>query len=84
MINDHRPFFAYVSGQNILIEKIFQDLFVADGQGLPRSVVEKEANLAQQVLDLYAMKVGKLNLELIKQLHKSEYFFLCSSSRLKL
>ncbi|KAJ0962092.1 hypothetical protein J5N97_029920 [Dioscorea zingiberensis] len=39
---------------------ILKDLFVADGQGLPRAVVEKEAHLAQQILDLYAMKAESI------------------------
>ncbi|XP_064990051.1 protein unc-13 homolog isoform X1 [Musa acuminata AAA Group] len=33
-----------------------KDLFVANGQGLPQDVVEKEARLGEEILDLYAMK----------------------------
>ncbi|URD81413.1 hypothetical protein MUK42_00819 [Musa troglodytarum] len=35
---------------------VLKDLFVADGQGLPQDVVEKEARLGEEILDLYAMK----------------------------
>ncbi|XP_065030432.1 protein unc-13 homolog isoform X2 [Musa acuminata AAA Group] len=33
-----------------------KDLFVANGQGLPQDVVEKEARFGEEILDLYAMK----------------------------
>ncbi|TVU16106.1 hypothetical protein EJB05_39656, partial [Eragrostis curvula] len=36
---------------------MLKDLFIAEGQGLPLDVVEKEAKQAQQVLDLYMLKV---------------------------
>ncbi|XP_048558708.1 protein unc-13 homolog isoform X2 [Triticum urartu] len=35
---------------------ILKDLFIAEGQGLPSDVIEKEAKLAQQILDLYVLK----------------------------
>eukprot|EP00268_Persea_americana_P036089 TRINITY_DN35584_c0_g1_i5.p1 TRINITY_DN35584_c0_g1~~TRINITY_DN35584_c0_g1_i5.p1 ORF type:complete len:1048 (+),score=208.43 TRINITY_DN35584_c0_g1_i5:473-3616(+) len=36
---------------------ILKDFFVANGQGLPRAVVEQEAKLAQQILNLYGLEV---------------------------
>ncbi|XP_028054967.1 protein unc-13 homolog isoform X2 [Camellia sinensis] len=35
---------------------MLKDLFVADGEGLPRSLVEKEASFAHQVLDLFSLQ----------------------------
>ncbi|XAR70329.1 hypothetical protein NMG60_11027149 [Bertholletia excelsa] len=35
---------------------MLKDLFVADGEGLPRSLVEKEANFAHQVLNLFSLQ----------------------------
>ncbi|KAL6652209.1 hypothetical protein ACP70R_011134 [Stipagrostis hirtigluma subsp. patula] len=35
---------------------MLKDLFIAEGQGLPVDVVEKEAKQAQQILDLYMLK----------------------------
>ncbi|XP_043689264.1 protein unc-13 homolog isoform X2 [Telopea speciosissima] len=34
---------------------MLKDFFVADGEGLPQSVVEKEANLALQIIKLYSL-----------------------------
>lgn len=35
---------------------MFQDFFVADGEGLPRSLVHQEAKLAQQILSLFSLQ----------------------------
>ncbi|KAL6882609.1 hypothetical protein ACP4OV_011299 [Aristida adscensionis] len=35
---------------------MLKDLFIAEGQGLPRDVVENEAKQAQQILDLHMLK----------------------------
>ncbi|XP_058104836.1 protein unc-13 homolog isoform X2 [Magnolia sinica] len=35
---------------------ILKDFFVANGEGLPRAVVEREAKLAQQILNLYTLQ----------------------------
>ncbi|WVZ86771.1 hypothetical protein U9M48_033505 [Paspalum notatum var. saurae] len=35
---------------------MLKDLFIAEGQGLPMDIVEKEAKQAQQILDLYMLK----------------------------
>ncbi|XP_050227666.1 protein unc-13 homolog isoform X2 [Mercurialis annua] len=35
---------------------ILKDFFVADGEGLPRSLVEKEARFAQQILGLFSIQ----------------------------
>ncbi|KAM0934376.1 putative protein unc-13, mammalian uncoordinated 13, domain 2 [Dioscorea sansibarensis] len=51
---------------------ILKDLFIADGQGLPRSVVEKEATLAQQILDLYAMKTETI-IEMLRNVSDQVY-----------
>uniref|UniRef100_A0A453CLU3 PATROL1-like C-terminal domain-containing protein n=1 Tax=Aegilops tauschii subsp. strangulata TaxID=200361 RepID=A0A453CLU3_AEGTS len=37
-----------------------RDLFIAEGQGLPSDVIEKEAKLAQQILDLYVLKADTI------------------------
>lgn len=34
-----------------------KDLFIADGEGLPRSLVEEEAKFAHQILSLYSLQV---------------------------
>lgn len=34
-----------------------KDLFIADGEGLPRSLVEEEAKFAHQLLSLYSLQV---------------------------
>lgn len=36
---------------------IFQDLFVAEGEGLPRSLVEEEAKFYRQILSLFSLQV---------------------------
>lgn len=42
---------------NMFFFLIFQDLFVAEGEGLPRSLVEKEAKFYSQILSLFSLKV---------------------------
>ncbi|CAN6268943.1 unnamed protein product [Urochloa humidicola] len=37
-----------------------KDLFIAEGQGLPQDVVEREAKQAQQILDLYILKADTI------------------------
>uniref|UniRef100_N1R1M5 Uncharacterized protein n=1 Tax=Aegilops tauschii TaxID=37682 RepID=N1R1M5_AEGTA len=39
---------------------VHTDLFIAEGQGLPSDVIEKEAKLAQQILDLYVLKADTI------------------------
>jgi hypothetical protein len=39
---------------------MLKDLFIAEGQGLPLDVVEKEAKQAQQILDLYMLKADAI------------------------
>lgn len=36
----------------------FQDFFIADGEGLPRTLVEKEAKFAEEILGLYSLPVS--------------------------
>ncbi|OEL28210.1 hypothetical protein BAE44_0010769, partial [Dichanthelium oligosanthes] len=39
---------------------MLKDLFIAEGQGLPLDVVEREAKQAQQILDLYMLKADTI------------------------
>ncbi|XP_059645069.1 protein unc-13 homolog isoform X2 [Cornus florida] len=39
---------------------LLKDFFVADGEGLPRSLVEKEATFAHQILDLFSLQTGSV------------------------
>ncbi|XP_078442057.1 DNA topoisomerase 4 subunit B (DUF810) [Wolffia australiana] len=39
---------------------VMKELFVASGDGLPRSVVEKESRLVQQILDICSLKTGTI------------------------
>ncbi|XP_073002409.1 protein unc-13 homolog isoform X3 [Typha latifolia] len=39
---------------------VLKDLFIANGQGLPCDTVEKEARLAQQILNLYTLKADTI------------------------
>ncbi|KAF8379445.1 hypothetical protein HHK36_028881 [Tetracentron sinense] len=39
---------------------ILKDFFVANGEGLPRAVVEQEARLAQQILSLFSLQTETL------------------------
>lgn len=39
---------------------MLKDLFIAEGQGLPLDVVEKEAKLAQQIVDLFVLKADTI------------------------
>ncbi|KAL6986196.1 hypothetical protein U1Q18_019564 [Sarracenia purpurea var. burkii] len=47
-----------VSDVNMMEDDLnmLKDLFVADGEGLPRSLVEKEASFAHQVLNLFSLQ----------------------------
>lgn len=56
--------FVFILFSNINLEKvrtylltILQDFFVADGEGLPRSTVEREAKFSHQVLSLFSLQV---------------------------
>ncbi|XP_047340889.1 protein unc-13 homolog isoform X1 [Impatiens glandulifera] len=40
--------------------KILKDFFIADGEGLPRSLAEKEASFAHQVLNLFTLQTESL------------------------
>lgn len=46
-----------------------QDFFVADGEGLPRSVVEQEAKFPEEILDLYSLQVCSLVMRIVCQLN---------------
>ncbi|XP_059444572.1 protein unc-13 homolog [Corylus avellana] len=37
---------------------MLKEFFIADGEGLPRSLVEQEAKLAEQILSLYTLQTG--------------------------
>lgn len=37
---------------------MLKEFFIADGEGLPRSSVEQEANFAEQILSLYSIQTG--------------------------
>ncbi|KAK4558132.1 hypothetical protein RGQ29_007763 [Quercus rubra] len=37
---------------------MLKEFFIADGEGLPRSLVEQEANFAEQILSLYTLQTG--------------------------
>ncbi|KAM3687195.1 hypothetical protein ACJW31_10G059700 [Castanea mollissima] len=37
---------------------MLKEFFIADGEGLPRSLVEQEANFAEQILSLYSLQTG--------------------------
>ncbi|XP_020539590.1 protein unc-13 homolog isoform X2 [Jatropha curcas] len=50
--------------------KLLKDFFIADGEGLPRSLVEKEAKFAQRILGLFTLQTETI----IKMLmHASEH-----------
>lgn len=58
-ILDGGPSRAFSESDVIMMQEdlnILKEFFVADGQGLPLSEVEKESGIAQQILDLYSMK----------------------------
>ncbi|XP_038982547.1 protein unc-13 homolog isoform X3 [Phoenix dactylifera] len=39
---------------------VLKDFFIANGQGLPHVIVEKDARLAQQIIDLYSLKASTI------------------------
>ena len=41
----------------LLLYFVLQDFFVADGEGLPRSTVERDSKFAHQVLSLFSLQV---------------------------
>jgi hypothetical protein len=45
---------------------MLKDLFIAEGQGLPSDIIEKEAKVAQQILDLYVLKADTIIALLMK------------------
>ncbi|CAH1415567.1 unnamed protein product [Lactuca virosa] len=55
---DGGPSRAFSDSDIIMMEddlNMLQDLFVADGEGLPRSLVEVESKLAHQILSLFSL-----------------------------
>ncbi|WOL10032.1 hypothetical protein Cni_G18786 [Canna indica] len=59
VILDGGPSRVFSQNDAIMMQEdlnLLKDLFIANGQGLPRDVVEKEARLGEEILDLYAMK----------------------------
>lgn len=52
------PSRAFSDSDIVLIKEdlgILKDFFVADGEGLPRTLVEKEAKFAEEILGLYSL-----------------------------
>ena len=45
----------------LFLNAIWQDFFIADGEGLPKGVVENVAASVQQILNLYSLDVRLLN-----------------------
>lgn len=59
MLLDGGPSRAFSDFDVIMMEddlNILKDLFVADGEGLPRSLVEEEARFAHQILSLFSLR----------------------------
>ncbi|OAY73313.1 hypothetical protein ACMD2_09991 [Ananas comosus] len=57
----------------IFIPLLDQELFIANGQGLPFDVVEKEARLARQILDLFALKADTIIEMLVSASEQTAY-----------
>ncbi|XP_073101561.1 protein unc-13 homolog isoform X4 [Elaeis guineensis] len=53
---------------------VLKDFFIANGQGLPHVIVEKEARLAQQIVDLYALKTNSIIEMLISASEQISYY----------
>lgn len=45
----------------LFLNATWQDFFIADGEGLPKGVVENAAASVQQILNLYSLDVRLLN-----------------------
>lgn len=45
----------------LFVNATWQDFFIADGEGLPKGVVENAAASVQQILNLYSLDVRLLN-----------------------
>lgn len=45
----------------LFLNAMWQDFFIADGEGLPKGVVENAAASVQQILNLYSLDVCLLN-----------------------
>ncbi|PUZ48508.1 hypothetical protein GQ55_7G250000 [Panicum hallii var. hallii] len=59
VVLDGGPSRAFLEADVDLMQQdlaMLKDLFIAEGQGLPLDVVEREAKQAQQILDLYMLK----------------------------
>ncbi|XP_020084796.1 uncharacterized protein LOC109707713 isoform X3 [Ananas comosus] len=52
---------------------MLKELFIANGQGLPFDVVEKEARLARQILDLFALKADTIIEMLVSASEQTAY-----------
>ncbi|XP_047945156.1 protein unc-13 homolog isoform X1 [Salvia hispanica] len=60
---DGGPSRAFSDSDTVLIEEDFnmlKELFIADGEGLPRSLVEEEAKFYRQVLSLFSLQTQSL------------------------
>ncbi|KAG6428684.1 hypothetical protein SASPL_112937 [Salvia splendens] len=60
---DGGPSRAFSDSDTVLIEEDFnmlKELFIADGEGLPRSLVEEEAKFYRQVLSLFSLQTESL------------------------
>jgi hypothetical protein len=58
---DGGPTRAFSDSDITLMEEdlsILKEFFIADGEGLPRSLVEQEAKQAKEILDLYSLEVN--------------------------
>uniref|UniRef100_K3Y4U5 MHD1 domain-containing protein n=1 Tax=Setaria italica TaxID=4555 RepID=K3Y4U5_SETIT len=60
---------------------MLKDLFIAEGQGLPLDVVEREAKQAQQILDLYMLKADIIIEMLINASDQMSHHLEVSSAR---
>nr|CAB3487965.1 unnamed protein product [Digitaria exilis] len=60
---DGGPSRAFLETDVVLMQQdlaMLKDLFIAEGQGLPLDIVEREAKQAQQILDLYMLKADTI------------------------
>jgi hypothetical protein len=60
---DGGPTRAFSDSDITLMEEdlsILKEFFIADGEGLPRSLVEQEAKQAKEILDLYSLESDML------------------------
>ncbi|CAN6484915.1 unnamed protein product [Victoria cruziana] len=67
LLLDGGPSRVFTGNDVLMLQEDFhllKELFIADGEGLPRALVEKEALMTQEILDLYTLEtetiVGRL------------------------